>query len=291
MLKTPDIHNPAYPLVKVALCQVRTEAWELESNFSRTIAQLDEAAEQGAHIAITPECVLHGYAPLCDAYKEKMLQIAQPVNGEMIAAFKERAATHGMHVVLGFAEIDKQSNIYNTAITIDNHGKILSHYRKVHCRDFESITGSGVFKAGSEFLVRSMRVDAETYKVGTMICFDREIPETVRCLRSLGAELIACPLATDTDGFFDTFVNNESITRVRAAENEVFIAVVNHSGRFNGGSFLVGPGGEIVHKMDGRPGVAIASIHLRVVYEQFHKQPYGWMGWGYRRADVYQKHM
>ena len=291
MLKTPDIYNSVYPLVKVALCQVRTEVWKLESNLGRTLAQIDEAAEQGAHIAITPECVLHGYAPLCDGYKDKMLQIAQPVDGEVITAFREKAENHGMHVVLGFAEIDQQSNIYNTAITIDNYGNIQSRYRKVHCRDFESITGSGVFKAGNEFFVRPLRLGAETYKVGTMICFDREIPETVRCLRSLGAELIACPLATDTDGFYDTFINNESLTRVRAAENEVFIAVANHSGRFNGGSFLVGPGGEVVHKMDDRPGVATVSIHLKVVDEQFHKRPYGWMGWGYRRPDVYQKHM
>ncbi len=40
------------------------------------------------------------------------------------------------------------------------------------------------------------------------------------------------------------FADNEMVTRVRAAENEVYVAVVNHAGRFNGGSFAVGPGGE-----------------------------------------------
>ena len=43
-------------------------------------------------------------------------------------------------------------------------------------------------------------------------------------------------------------VPNELITRCRAAENELFIAVVNHARRFNGGSFLVGPTGEVLHQ-------------------------------------------
>ncbi len=166
---------------------------------------------------------------------------------------------------------------------------LLTHYRKVHRRDFEDVRRGGIFRPGDTFHAADLVLDDDTFRVGVMICFDREVPETTRCLRSLGAQLVVCPLACDTSDAMNPrdFVDNEVITRVRATENEMFIAVVNHAGRFTGGSYVVGPGGEVLHQMDDQPGTSVVDVPVGIIGELFHSQPLGWMGWGYRRPSVY----
>ena len=142
-------------------------------------------------------------------------------------------------------------------------------------------------------MAKDVPFKAGDFRVGVMICFDREIPESVRCLRAMGSYLIACPLATNTSDLskFIDRADNEMITRCRAAENEVFIAVVNHAGRFNGGTFLVGPNGQMLHQMGTEAGVEVLDVPLGAVAEKFHSKPLGWMGWGYRRQSVYDRHL
>ena len=56
----PNIYDECENPLKLGICQIYTEAWDLEGNFQRTLAALKDAASQGAQLAITPECVLHG---------------------------------------------------------------------------------------------------------------------------------------------------------------------------------------------------------------------------------------
>jgi predicted amidohydrolase len=126
-----------------------------------------------------------------------------------------------------------------------------------------------------------------------MICFDREIPESLRCLRALGSEIVLCPLATDTSDLlhFKNRADNELITRIRATSNELFIIVVNHAGRFNGGSFIVGPMGEVFCQLSDAPQVLVYDVPLGIIAKKFHNEPLGWMGWGYRREEVYKNYL
>lgn len=62
-------------------------------------------------------------------------------------------------------------------------------------------------------MVTPLADPAVTASVGLMICFDREVPEGVRCLRSLGAEVVLCPLACDTsvmDGKYYDYADTSS---------------------------------------------------------------------------------
>ena len=220
------------------------------------------------------------------------MTVAETLDSQRIAAVRSLAEERGMHIVLGFAERASNGLLYNAAALISSSGKILNVYRKVHCRNFEDINFSGAFTPGDRFVTADITCGASSFRLGTMICFDREVPESTRCLRAMGSHLIACPLATDTHSL-DAHVNyahNEMITRSRAAENEVFIAVVNHSGRYNGGSFVVGPGGEALVQLGSQAEVRVLDIPIRALKEQVHAEPYGWMGWGYRRQEVYNRH-
>ena len=60
--KMPEYVETDTEILKTGICQVYTEPWDLENNLIRTLNAIDEAAEKGAEIAVTPECVIHGYA-------------------------------------------------------------------------------------------------------------------------------------------------------------------------------------------------------------------------------------
>lgn len=292
-MKTPDIFSGRPDRMKVALCQVYTEQWTVEDNMRRTLESLELAAAQGADLAITPECVLHGYGEAPTAVLSgKMAVAAEHLNGERLREIRGTVRRLGISAVLGFAEKDDEGYYYNSAALLDREGEIVYVYRKVHCRSFEDRRYDGAFTAGDRFYAEPVAIAGRGVRLGTMICFDREIPESARCLRTLGSELIACPLATDTNDIaHPEYIDNEIITRCRAVENEVFIAVVNHAGRFNGGSFIVGPGGELLHQMGSEAGVATVDVPIGSIAGQFHGDPLGWMGFGYRRSDVYRRYL
>ncbi|MCE9615314.1 MAG: carbon-nitrogen hydrolase family protein [Lentisphaerae bacterium] len=291
---TPDLFEPGLLRVRVGLCQVHTQAWDVAGNLARTLTAIDAAARAGAELAITPECVLHGYADQRSASDRAQLRtIAEPLDGAALQRIRSQARMCGLHVLLGFAERGDCGAVHNSAALIGPDGDIKLLYRKVHCRAFESVTGDGGFTPGDRFEVASIAAGGATCRVGAMICFDREIPESVRCLRALGSQLVMCPLATETWDLstWQAYTENEAVTRCRAAENEVFIAVVNHAGRFNGGSFVVGPGGEILVQLGREAEVRVVDVPVGVVPERFHSRPLGWMGWGYRRPDVYARYL
>jgi predicted amidohydrolase len=85
--------------------------------------------------------------------------------------------------------------------------------------------------------------------------------------------------------------DNEMITRCRAAENEVFIVVVNHAGRFNGGSFAVGPSGELYAQLGAQAEVRVLDLPVGIVTPKFHNEPLGQLGWGFRRPEVYDRYL
>lgn len=277
----------------MGLCQVYTEEWAVEDNVNRTIAAIEEAARQGAQIAITPECVFHGYGDAAtEDFLNRLYAAAEPLNGPHLQKICQKAAELELYILVGFAERGEDLAVHNSAALISNTGEILNVYRKVHCRPFEDIHYQGGFTPGADFSVHPIQVGESEFKAGTIICFDREIPESIRCLRGLGAEIIFCPLATDTSDARSSGIaaDNELITRCRAAENEVFIVVVNHAGRFNGGSFVVGPSGELLHQMGSSAGVQVLDVPVGKV-EKYHENPLGWMGWGYRRQEIYSKYL
>jgi N-carbamoylputrescine amidase len=287
-----------YSKLKIGMCQVYTEEWAIEANINRTLEAIDLAAKQGAEIAVTPECVIQGY-PIdenkgkSESIKRRLFSVAETPDSRNLKLFKEKAIEKGIYILVGFVEKGEGELIHNTAALIAPDGQFVYLYRKVHCRNFENINHWGYFTPGDNFYSADLQFKEGRYNIGTIICFDREIPESLRCMRSLGAELVLCPLATDTSDMsvYKNETDNEIITRVQSTCNELFIVVVNHAGRFNGGSFITGPKGELLCQMNAEPGVLTYEVPLGAISEEFHNEPLGWMGWGYRRPEIYKKYI
>jgi N-carbamoylputrescine amidase len=288
--------NEAGPTVQIGLCQTATLEWDVEGNFRRVMADIEAAAQQGAELIITPECVLNGYAgPGLPDWKARFPATTEPMAGSYLTQIRQQAKSLGVEIVFGFAEQGETGAFHNTAVLIGRGGEIIWAYRKIHCRPFESAEHDGLFTPGEQFFVSDQSYSEGHLRVGAMICFDREIVESVRCLRGLGAEFIACPLATNTYSLTDAAgcgvkADNELITRARAAENEVSIAVVNHAGRFNGGSYIVGPLGEILCQLGTDPEVRTVAVPLGIT-ESLHRDPLGWMAWDHRRPAAYAPYL
>ena len=86
-------------------------------------------------------------------------------------------------------------------------------------------------------------------KLGMLICYDVEFPENVRRLAQDGADLVVVPTALPK-GWSGDFIA-ERMIQVRAFENQVFVAYVNHcgaDGRFTyaGLSRIAAPDGRLL---------------------------------------------
>lgn len=86
----------------------------------------------------------------------------------------------------------------NTVCLFDRHGELIYRYSKVHICDFGEDDDEGVLDAGYDFYVAELDTAKGRIKVGSMICYDREFPESARVLMMKGAELLlvpnACPM-------------------------------------------------------------------------------------------------
>ena len=86
---------------------------------------------------------------------------------------------------------------------------------------------------GEDFYVCALDTACGEVKVGAMICYDREFPESARVLMLKGAELILVPNACPME------INRLSQLRGRAFENMLAVATCNYPASVpdcNGGS-------------------------------------------------------
>ena len=204
---------------RVAVLQMRSVNREYERNIKTIIKYMSDAKQNGADILLLPECFITGYdltidnasaitendlAPLCENAKE--------LNIGLVAA----ALTQG------------KSNPQNSAFVISKDGKILMKYAKVHTCDFAD---EKVLESGTEFKV----CDFDGVKIGIMICYDREYPESARVLMLKGAEIILVP--NDCGSMRPRL----QALSTRAYENMCGVAMANPNGENAGNSCAYSP--------------------------------------------------
>lgn len=167
------------------------------------------------------------------------------------------AKQYRQKVVFGFPE-KKEDCLFNSACFIDEEGEVLGTYQKVHLWDEEP----KYFEAGSSFPVWNTTIG----KIGIMICYDTEFPESARSLALNGAEIILAPTANMTP-----FQHVQQLfIQSRAAENQVFVATTNQIGeeestQFFGESAAANPFGHLLVKGEDREEGLMVEIDLDLV--------------------------
>ena len=173
---------------------------------------------------------------------------------------------------------------------IDRRGEIVLHYAKVHTCSFDPTEGQ--LTAGDDFYVADLDTRNGIVKVGAMICYDREQPESARILMLKGAEIILAPNACPME------INRLSQLRGRAYENMVGIATANypyghpdcngHSSAFDGMAYRAGGEGgnrdTLVVEAGEAAGIFMASFPIEEMRKYRQKEIHGN---AYRHPDKY----
>jgi predicted amidohydrolase len=173
----------------------------------------------------------------------------------------------------------------NSVTLFDRHGEIALSYAKVHTCEFDR---EAALTPGDGFPVAALDTRCGSVRVGAMICFDREFPESARLLMLSGAEIVlvpnACELGEHRLGQF----------RARAFENMIGLAMANYpTPQENGHSIAVHP---ITYGHDERPqsttileagedeGIFVAAFDLEAIREYRRRETWGD---AYRRPRLY----
>lgn len=205
------------------------------------VDSVDQAAEQareaGAELLVVPEAFLSGYAIGAEAVQ----QLAEPADGQYVAAMAEVARRHSIGLVYGFAERSADATIFNSATFVSENGERLATYRKLHL--FQSVDAEQ-FSPGAQ---RPPVVGWNGWNVGLAICYDIEFPETARMLAQDGADLICAPTANMV-GFEQV---SHLLIPARAYESQLYIAYANYCGAdeqftYAGTSVIASPTGALL---------------------------------------------
>lgn len=201
---------------KVALLQMVAGNNQKE-NLEKGFSFCKEAKAAGADLALFPEMWNNGYQ-LSEDFQE-LKRSAVSKNGTFVSAFRNLAKELDIAIGITYLE-ESQSAIRNTVTVFDRFGNEVLTYAKVHTCDFADEKN---LDAGEDFYVADLNTKNGNVKIGAMICYDREFPESARILMLKGAEIILVPNACPME------LNRLSQLRARAFENMVGIATANYA--------------------------------------------------------------
>lgn len=200
---------------KVAMLQILPEN-TTKGNLEKGLEYCRRAKAAGADIALFPEIWSNGYNLSPSA--EELKNSAVEPEGEFVLAFRDIAKELNMAVGITFLE-KFEPLPKNTLCIFDRFGNRILSYSKVHTCDFSY---ESKLTAGNDFFTAELNTENGNVKIGAMICYDREFPESARILMLKGAEIILVPNACPME------INRLSQLRARAYENMVGIATVNY---------------------------------------------------------------
>ena len=202
-------------VLKIALLQLLPEG-DLDGQRRKGKAACCRAKEMGAHIALFPEMWSDGYALPRDP--EALQALAVSPEDKFVREFRSLAGELQMAIGITFLERNEPRPL-NSLILFDRNGSERLHYSKVHTCAFDL---EAALSPGEGFRVAELDVGGGMIKVGAMICFDREFPESARVLMLQGAELILAPNACPME------MNRLCALRTRAYENMLAVATCNY---------------------------------------------------------------
>lgn len=277
-------------MTKVALLQMIGCGSDKSANLVKGDAFCRRARSMGADVALFPEMWSVGmtlYDPKLEADLERWQALAISRDDPFIIHFRSLARELHMAIALTYLE-EWNNRPRNSVSLIDRHGEIVLTYAKVHTCEFDV---EAVLTPGDGFPVCALDTEQGEVKIGFMICYDREFPESARILMLEGAELILTPNACTLD---DHRLNQ---FKTRAFENMVGVAMTNYAAPQNNGHSVAfdavaypvpdgEPRGTLIIEAGEKEGVYIATFDIAGIRAYRERETWGN---AYRRPRVYGK--
>ena len=260
---------------KVGLIQLKISK-NRDLNLNDAKNKIEEAAKRGAKIICLPELFLNEY--FCKVENHSNFKLAEKIPGNTTNIFCNLANKLEIILIISLFEKKMPGIYYNTCLTINEKGKIISKYRKMHIPDDPGYYEKFYFTPG-DLGFKSTRT--KYCNIGSLICWDQWFPEAARITALKGADIIFYPTAIgwhpkEKKKFgkkqLDSWI---TIQRSHAIANGVYIAAINRVGverngntkiDFWGNSFVSDPSGKIIGKLGNKKdGVLITEIDLRKI--------------------------
>jgi|SRR5215217_7103036 len=255
--------------VPVALIQTRTPA-SPKAALAHVEPLIRQAAAGGAKLILTPE----GTNFLIKDPEARRAALATDDQDAVVVALTALAQELGVWLLIGSAIVtsghEGDDRAANRSILIDDRGRRVATYDKLHVYDVDLPTGerwreSAAIRPGDQAVVANTPWGG----LGLTVCYDIRFPQLHRALARAGAVMIAVPAAfTVPTGE----AHWEVLLRARAIETGCFVLAPAQAGAHEDGrrtwgrSTIVAPWGEIVAKLDNdEPGVLIAELDLDAV--------------------------
>lgn len=262
-------------MVKIATSCMHS-VYDKAENLKKYLSFIDEAAANGANLVVFPEQSLMGYLqslvamPFSDheyQYENAEILPDGPSVQKIIAKAKEK----NVYVIFGMTERDPilDYKLYNTAVLVGPEGYI-GRYRKVHLPGDEV----HIYSPGTDFPVFETKIG----KIGMLICYDKQFPESARELALGGAEILVMPTAWpfgDPSDEHKADVTKDLMYKIyetydtsRAMENQLLFVSSNQIGKtgdieYIGYSTITDPYGEKLCTTGYKEGIAYAELDLK----------------------------
>ena len=203
----------------VALLQLCADQNE-SNNISRGIKACRLAKQMGADIALFPEMYQNGYQ-IPEVIENPDTWKKQAIDQSDVFFLEFRSLARELDMAIALTYLEKWPGAPRNSVSIiDRHGEVVLTYAKVHTCDFGC---EAQLSRGEDFHVCTLNTANGDVKLGAMICFDREFPESARILMLKGAEIILVPNACLMEE------NRKQQMRTRAYENMVGVALANYA--------------------------------------------------------------
>jgi len=246
----------------------------LQTNPKQTINDALKEALELANLAIKRKAEFLFLPEYCGGLISDGAQYYPPNEKEgnhiFLNEFKKFCYNNSIWCLIGSIAIQTESNkTFNRSYIINNHGKIISKYDKIHMFDI-SVNGeehkeSDTIEPGDKAVI----ADTKLGKIGHTICYDLRFPNLFRSLALNGAEIIVVPSAfTKKTGKAHWHILN----RARAIENSAYIIAPCSVGSIQGGgncfghSLIIDPWGTVISDGGNERGIISSEIDITKVH-------------------------
>jgi predicted amidohydrolase len=202
---------------RVGLLQAESSGGDVVSSQERGLDLCNRAIDLGAQLCVFPEMWNNGYSIL-ETDINDWEKVATEIDSEYVESFRRLAKLRSAAIALTFLE-KTSAGFRNSCALIDRKGEILFVYAKVHLVSTSAEIGCA---AGDDFYVADLNTGDDVIRIGVMICYDREFPESARVLALKGAEVIVTPNACELES------SRLGQFKSRAFENSVATVMVNY---------------------------------------------------------------
>ena len=251
--------------------------FDKEKNLSKIAGMSAVAAQGGARLIVFPEACMFNYGTATD----KLVPHAESLDGPFVTGLSVVAAANKMFIVAGmFESIPGENRVFNTVVVVDDAGKLIGSYRKIHLYDAFGWKESDRIKPGDGATV-SFQCDDIVF--GVMTCYDLRFPELPRHLAHNGAQTLLLPAAWIAGALKESHM--EILVRARAIENGVYVLASTQVGSvYAACSMLADPMGVVAAAKGEEEGLLETEITLDRVETVRAKSP----TLANCRPDVYQ---